>query len=141
MRSSQIQDELWLQAKLVMAKDRGMVPTGLYIQALNDLFDNQQKRLTAYLNRVPNIVYLALYGIAIVAVAFAGYSSGTEGRRWRLPVYTVSILVAPVILLIHDIDRPGAGFVSVSQQPLIDTANAIASYLAEFAAKHSGDEP
>jgi hypothetical protein len=132
VRSNQIQDALWLQAKMVMEKDSGMVPTGLYIQALNEMFDNQQKRLTAYLNRVPNIVFLALYGIAFVAIAFAGYSSGTEGRRWRLPVYTVSILVAGVILLILDIDRPGAGFVSVSQQPLIDTANAIAGHLSEF---------
>ena len=132
VRSNQIQDALWLQAKMVMEKDSGMVPTGLYIQALNELFDNQQKRLTAYLNRVPNIVFLALNGIAFVAIAFAGYSSGTEGRRWRLPVYTVSILVAAVILLILDIDRPGAGFVSVSQQPLIDTANAIAGHLADF---------
>jgi hypothetical protein len=131
VRSNQIQDALWLRAKMVMEKDSGMVPTGLYIQALNEMFDNRQKRLTAYLNRVPNIVFLALYGIAFVAIAFAGYSSGTEGRRWRLPVYTVSILVAGVILLILDIDRPGAGFVSVSQQPLIDTANAIAGYLAE----------
>jgi len=132
VRSNQIQDALWLQAKMVIEKDSGMVPTGLYIQALNEMFDNQQKRLTAYLNRVPNIVFLALYGIAFVAIAFAGYSSGTEGRRWRLPVYTVSILVAAVILLILDIDRPGAGFVSVSQQPLIDTANAIAGHLADF---------
>jgi hypothetical protein len=90
---------------------------------------------------VPNIVFVALYGIAFIAIAFAGYSSGTEGRRWRLPVYTLSILVAAVILLILDIDRPGAGFVSVSQQPLIDSSNAIAGHLAEFAAKHSGDEP
>jgi hypothetical protein len=131
-RSNQIQDALWLQAKLVMAKDSGMVPTGLYIQALNEMFDDQQKRLTAYINRVPNIVFLALYGIAFVAIGFAGYSSGTEGRRWRLPVYIMSILVASVILLIQDIDRPGVGFISVSQQPLIDKANAIASYLAEF---------
>ncbi len=130
-RSNQIQDALWLQAKLVMAKDSGMVPTGLYIQALNEMFDDQQKRLTAYINRVPNIVFL-FYGIAFVAIGFAGYSSGTEGRHWRLPVYIMSILVASVILLIQDIDRPGVGFISVSQQPLIDTANAIASYLAEF---------
>jgi hypothetical protein len=129
VRSNQIQDALWLQAKMVVEKDSGMVPTGLYIQALNEMFDNQQERLTAYLNRVPNIVFLALYGIAFVAIAFAGFSSGTEGRQWRLPVYTVSILVAGVILLILDIDRPGAGLVSVSQQPLIDTADAIAGHL------------
>ena len=131
-RSNQIQDALWLQARQVMAKDSGMVPTGLYIQALNEMFDNQQKRLTAYLNRVPNIVFLALYGITFIAIAFTGYSSGTEGRRWRLPVYVTSGLVASVILLIQDIDRPGVGFISVSQQPLIDTSNAIASYFAEF---------
>jgi hypothetical protein len=29
-----------------------MVPTGLFIQSLNEMIDNQQKRLTAYRNRV-----------------------------------------------------------------------------------------
>ena len=131
-RSNQIQNALWLQAMQVTAKDSGMVPTGLYIQALNEMFDDQQKRLTAYLNRVPNIVFFALYGIAFVAIGFSGYSSGTEGRRWRVPVYTVSFLVASVILLIQDIDRPDVGFISVSQQPLIDTAHALASYSDKF---------
>jgi hypothetical protein len=41
-------------------------------------------------------------------------------------------LVAAVILLIQDIDRPSAGFVSVSQQPMVDTATALESYSAEF---------
>jgi hypothetical protein len=41
-RSNQIQDALWLQAKLVMAKESGMVPTGLYIQALNEMFDDHK---------------------------------------------------------------------------------------------------
>ncbi|HXW72766.1 MAG TPA: hypothetical protein VEK34_15300 [Methylocella sp.] len=130
--SNEIQDALWLRAKLAMAKDNSVVPTGLFIQALNDMFDNQQKRLTAYKNRVPNVVFLALYGIALVAIGFAAYSSGTEGRRWRFPVYVMSGLVASVILLIQDIDRPEVGFIAASQQPMVDTANAVASYLAEF---------
>jgi len=33
-----------------------------------------------------------------------------------------------MILLIQDIDRPGAGFVRVSQQPMIDVAASLASY-------------
>jgi hypothetical protein len=131
-RSNEIQTGLWRQAKAAMAKDNAMAPTGLYIQALNETFDNQEKRLTAFRTRVPNIVLLALYGIAIVAIGFAGYASGLERRRWRLPVYVTALLVAAVILLIQDIDRPSAGFVAVSQQPMIDTANAIASYSAEF---------
>ena len=127
-RSNEIQEALWLRVKSVMAKDNAMVPTGHYIQALNETFDDQEKRLTAFRNRVPNIVLLGLYGISVVAIGFAGYASGTAKRRWRFPVHIMGILVAAVILLIQDIDRPGAGFISVSQQPMIDTANALAGY-------------
>jgi hypothetical protein len=73
-------------------------------------------------------VLLALYGIAIVAAAFSGYSAGQAGQRSRIPVYTLGVLVASVILIIQDLDRPNAGFIKVSQQPMIDTAASIASY-------------
>jgi hypothetical protein len=104
-----------------------MVPTGLFIQTLNEMIDNQEKRLEALRNRVPNSVLMALYGVAIVASALAGYANGLEARRVRLPVYVTGLLVASVILLIEDLDRPNAGFVKTSQQPMIDTAAAIAS--------------
>jgi len=131
-RSNDIQEALWSRAKAVAAKDSAMVPAGIYIQSLNEVFDNQQKRLTAWRNRVPNIVFFALYAIAAVSLGFTGYASGLEARRWRLPVYIMSVLAAGVILLIQDIDRPGAGFISVSQQPMIDTAASLAGYVAKF---------
>lgn len=127
-RSNEIQEALWREVEAATAKDKTIVPTGIYIQALNQTFDDQEKRLTALRNRVPNIVLLALYGIALVAIGFSGYASGIEGRRWRLPVYVMGTLVAAVILLIQDIDRPAAGFIAVSQQPMLDTAEALAKY-------------
>lgn len=130
-RSNALQEQMWRAAKSVMAKDNGMVPTGLYLQALNDVFDAQENRLTAYRHRVPDIVFLALYGIAAVGVGFSGYASGLERRRWRLPVYMINLLVASVILLIQDIDRPESGAVRVSMQPVFDTADALASYSIE----------
>ena len=54
--------------------------------------------------------------------------SATEARRSRLRVYTMGILVSAVILLIQDLDRPGSGFIRVSQQPMIDTASSLAGY-------------
>jgi len=39
---------------------------------LNETFDNQEKRLTAFRTSVPTVILLALYGIAIVAIWFAG---------------------------------------------------------------------
>ncbi len=127
-RSNALQEALWLQAKAMAAKDNGMVPTGLFIQTLNEMIDNQGKRLAAVYNRVPNIVLLALLGIAVIAGAFAGYASGFEARRTRLPVYIISFLVSAVILLIMDLDRPGTGFIDVSQQPMIDAASSIAAF-------------
>jgi hypothetical protein len=127
-RSNALQEALWHQAKAVAAKDNGMVPTGLFIQSLNEMIDDQEKRLTAALNRVPNVALLSLYGIAVVASGFAGYASELVARRSRKRVYLLAVLISSVILLIQDLDRPGAGFITVSQQPMIDTAASIAAY-------------
>jgi hypothetical protein len=128
VRSSEIHEALWQQTKLVVAKDNGMVPTGLFIQTLNEMIDDHAKRLEALRNRVPNIVLVALYGVAFVACALVGYGNGLETHRVRLPFYITALLIAGVILLIQDLDRPTAGFIKTSQQPMIDAAASIAAY-------------
>jgi len=127
-RSNALQEALWQQAAAVAAKSNAMIPTGFFIQTLNEMIDNHEKRLTAGRNRVPNIALLALYAIAVVAIAFTGYAGAMEARRWRPAVYITGALTAAMILLIQDLDRPGAGFVTVSQQPMIDVAASLASY-------------
>jgi len=106
------------------------------------MFNEHQKHLTALQARVPDIVLLGLYAIAVVSLGFTGYVSGNNPRFWRLPIYITAILVASVILLIQDIDRPGAGlpstgFVSISQQPMLETAEALDHYLAEAEASNA----
>lgn len=128
LRSNALQEALWRQAKAVAAKDSGMVPTGLFLQSLNEMIDDQEKRLAALGNRLPPIIVLALYGVAIVGIGFAGYSSGVEAKRSRLPVHLMGVLVAAMVLLIQDIDRPGAGFIKVSQQAMANTAAMLAAF-------------
>lgn len=127
-RSNAIQEALWQRAKTMAAKDSRMVPTGLFIQTLNEMIDDHAKRLAALRNRVPNIVIFTLFGMAAVAMAFAGYGEGLEARRVRIPIYVMALLLSAVILLILDLDRPTTGFISVSQQPMIDTAASIAAF-------------
>jgi hypothetical protein len=121
-RSDGVQESLWLQAKALAAKDTGMVPTGLFIQALNEMIDDQAKRLAALRNRIPNIVLLGLFGIAATAAGFAGYASGLDTKRTRLPLCIMGLLVAMVIILIFDLDRPSSGLIINDQQSMIDTA-------------------
>jgi len=81
-RSNTLQEALWQQAEAVAATDKGLVPTGLFIQTLNDMIDNQEKRLAALRTKLPNIVLMGLYGIAIIASAFTGYAVGwKQGGR------------------------------------------------------------
>jgi hypothetical protein len=126
--SNNIQQALWQQAKAAAAEDKNMVPTGLFIQSLNEMIDNQGKRLAALRAQIPNIVLIMLFGFTTAAGAIAGYASGLEAKRTRLPVYLMGVLVAAAIFLILDLDRPNVGFITVSQQPMIDTAASIASF-------------
>ncbi len=89
-RLNAIQEALWQQVKEVAAKDNAMVPTGLFIQSLNEMIDDQEKRLITNANRVPNIILMALYGVAIFAGAISGYGSaskcsvrGCRFMQWR----------------------------------------------------------
>jgi hypothetical protein len=127
-RSNAIQEALWQHAKAIVAKDNGMVPTGLFIQTLNEMIDDQEKRLAAFRNRVPSIVLLGLLGIAAIAGGFAGYASGLDPKRNRLPVYIMGFLVSAVILLIVDLDRPSSGFITNDQQSMIDVATSIGAF-------------
>jgi hypothetical protein len=127
-RSNALQEALWQQAQAVADKDKWTVPTGIFIQSLNEMFDNQGKRLSALRNRIPNSVLLTLYSIAAVAGAFAGYASGRDSQRSRVPIYIIGILVSGVIYLIIDLDRPSTGFIKNNQQPMVDLANSIKTY-------------
>ena len=128
VRSNQIHEKLWQNTIAVAARDPAPVPTGVFIQSLNEMIDSHAKRLAAFHNRVPDIVFLALYGVAIVAFALVGYANGLEKRRVRLPTYLTGAIVASVILLVQDLDRPTSGFISVSQQPMVDVIESMASY-------------
>jgi hypothetical protein len=127
-RSNGIQEALWSQVKALTAKDNSMVPTGLFLQALNEMIDDQAKRLAALRNRIPNIALLGLFGIAATAAGFAGYASGLDTKRTRLPVCIMGLLVAMVIILIFDLDRPSSGLIVNNQQSMIDTAASIAAF-------------
>ncbi len=127
--SNELQEALWQQATAVMAGDKAMVPTGLFIEALNDMIDSQGERLAAVRNHVPGMVVVALFVVAAFASAFSGYSRGMAGQRSMVPIYMVALLVSGVILLILDLDRPSVGYIEISQQPMLDTAASIAGYL------------
>jgi len=101
---------------------------GTFYKSLNEMINDQGKRLSALRNRIPSSVLFTLFAIAVAACAFAGYASGLDAQRARIPVYVMGLLVSSVIYLIIDLDRPSAGFITNNQQPMIDLVASIASF-------------
>lgn len=116
--SLELQRRLWTQTVAIAALDPRSIPNGLFIQAVNDLDDMIEKRLTADRSHVPEAVFLLLYLLAGVALGLNGYKAGLGGGRPATISVVTSILLAALILQIQDLDRPRSGLITVSQQPL-----------------------
>jgi hypothetical protein len=113
--------QLWSQAKSLVAEEMDSELRSLFITSLNETINLHQSRKTVGLQqRIPGTVWLAVYVLSILSMLALGYQIGMSGMRRLLatPVLTASFSV--VILLIAEIDRPYAGFVRVSQQPIAD---------------------
>lgn len=115
-----LQNDLWREAVAASTADSRSTPIGLYVQTLNDMIDMHEKRLTALRNHVPETVVLLLYLIALVATGFTGYGAGLAGDRERGSKLLMALLIATVLILVIDLDRPYRGLVTVSQQPMLD---------------------
>ncbi len=128
-RSQELQEQLWTQAVTVSAKNPGSYVVGLFVQSLNEVIDLHTKRVMLGLhNRIPGIIWLALYLVIILAMVSVGYQAGLAGTSRSLVTVGLALTFAVVMLLIADLDRPGEGLLRVSQQAMIDLRNQMQSH-------------
>ncbi len=97
----------------------------LYVEALNDMFDAQSSRVYALTNRVPTAVLALEVAGAAIAVAALALHLATFGRG-LLTVLTVSLLVAILLVVTFDLDRPTRGVIDVPSTPLLDVRAGMA---------------
>jgi hypothetical protein len=120
-RSEAIHQQLWTQAVAAAEGDPRSVPTGLFIQSLNNLIDIHATRVLAGLrNRMPLPVWIMLFVVGLLGFLTMGYQAGIA-RGSRSPASIVlAFTFGAVIWLVASLDRPGEGFLRVSQEPMID---------------------
>lgn len=113
-----LQERLWLVAILLSEQDPRSVPTGLFVQSLNNMIDLHAKRIKALENRLPDaVIYLVLI-VAAVTIGLVGYGRGLAGRQNFVSDAIFAILVVIVFAIILDLDRPRRGLITVSQSSL-----------------------
>jgi hypothetical protein len=120
VKSEQLQDRLWSVAVAATEKDRSPI-TGLFVASLNETIDLHATRLMAGVrSRVPGIIWIVLYLLAILSMVMMGYHSGLSGSRRSVAVVALVLGFSLVLYVIADLDRPGQGMLRVSQQTMQD---------------------
>ena len=119
-KSEALQEQLWTQAVAVTEKDRSPI-AALFVASLNDVIDLHATRVMAGLrSRVPAVIWIVLYVLAILAMEMIGYHAGLANSRRSIAAVALIIGFALVLFLIADLDRPGQGMLRVSQQSMLD---------------------
>ena len=112
-------DQLWRSAAAVGEQNPGGVDVFLgYVGRVIEL--QQERVMVRERSRIPDTYWIVLYIVALLALSAVGYHCGVAGKNRSPVMLAVAIAFSAVIMVIADLDRPGQGFINVSQEPMID---------------------
>jgi CDP-diglyceride synthetase len=118
-RAFDLENQLWSIARDASMASPQSHPAALFTAAMNDVIDLHEKRHRSIQDRVPDAVIILLFVVSIIALGQVAYSSGLNGRRWPVSNSTFAFMIALVLIVILDIDRPRRGFIQVSQDSML----------------------
>ena len=111
--------QLWNHAERAAELDPGVVTSGLFIQCLNELISASGTRTEALKRHVPDIVIFLMLVTSVMTAVTLGYASGIAGHRVTLAAFILMVLIALVVYLILDLDRPRRGAIRVSHESML----------------------
>lgn len=117
----QAQRALWpITEKIVGQGQPGPFEASL-VAAIIDVLDQHTVRIAAAFDKLPTAVVWMLVLIAAASLTVTGFNSGLSGRmsRWRVTAFAA--VLAGVMNMIVDFDRPLDGLIQVSQASIETT--------------------
>jgi hypothetical protein len=110
---------LWDLTKKMLTTETSTWRESSFVQSLNEMLDVKWKRRAALENHVPEPVIHLLFLVAIGSFGFIAYNYGATGRRRHLSTAIFALLIALVLAIILDFDRPNGGFIRVSDEEMV----------------------
>lgn len=108
-RSEQMHQDLWRIAAInESSSDASSIPgRDPFTELVSGLIDVHAQRLQAALmNRIPSIIWIALYLCALLSMMVVGYQAGLVGRRSPIATVSLALAFSGIMMLITDLDRP-----------------------------------
>jgi hypothetical protein len=120
---ARIQRRLWALAGEALDRAPQASAPRLYVESLNEMIDDETVRVAALSNRVPTaVLVLEVLGSAVALGLLAAYLA--IGGRGMVGAFLAAALVAFLLLVTADLDRPTRGMIRVPDTVL---ANQLAS--------------
>jgi len=125
-QSAVIGNQIWsIGEELAKTTDQGDL-VSLFLDSTNEVIDLHESRIVAGIYaRVPETILLLLLVGSAFSLGMVGYSAGLTLKRGVLSAIGLAIVLAAVLTLVVDLDRPRDGFLTVSQQPILDVIKQI----------------
>jgi len=119
--SERIHDTLWRIAETSAADEAPGGDSGLFAQAVMAMINVHDQRLQVSLfNRISPVIWITLFGMALLSMAVMGYQAGLTGTRSTFATWTLAATFAFVIVLITDLDRPRMSLFEVNQALMVE---------------------
>ena len=120
-RSSELLDQIWAQTEELARQYMDTEMITLFVEAVNVMIDTHESRVVASIYaRVPEtIIYVLIIG-STLSVGMIGYNAGLLNKRSLTGAVVLVVVLAAVITLIIDLDRPRDGLLIVSQQSFLN---------------------
>ena len=113
--------ELWRLTAKAAREDGGPVTSGMFMASLNETIDAFGSRDAIIKRHVPESVILLLFATFILTDVVIGYANGAEDRRPSIAAYVLALLIALLVFIIIDLDRPRRGLIQVPQESITTT--------------------
>ncbi|WP_143164008.1 bestrophin-like domain [Hymenobacter daecheongensis] len=113
-RSARYGRRLWARTMLLAPNLNNQIATEQMVTGLNTMFEQAIARQAARRARVPDPIVYMLFIMSLATAFFTGYTSANRHKVDWLAVGAFHFLVAMVIYITLDLDRPRRGLIRVS---------------------------
>jgi hypothetical protein len=124
--SGRIHATLWREAELVGRAEPSSKVVGLFIESLNEVIDLHTSRVSVVLHqRLPAAIFRMLLTVSVLALLVLGYASGLVPLREPVTMAALVVCVASVVVMIRELDMPGASLFRVDQWAMEDVRRSM----------------
>lgn len=113
-KSADVQGQLWAIATEGAAASPTPI-TALFVQAINETIDVDERRVAALENRIPREIWIM---VAVLAMLTSLLSGSSLRSRSFSAMFLPALMFAFVALVIADLDTPGRGLIQMDQQSI-----------------------